>query len=211
MIDHRLYDQYLAALLNGERQTCLKIVNGLLDSGVEIKEIYRNLFERALYEVGALWEQNKISVAREHLATAITESLLNMVYPYLFKKHPVAKKAVISCAANEYHQIGGKMVADIFEMNGWDSYFLGASTPTQEMLAFIEDIQPDIIGLSLSIYFNYPALKRGIEAVNTSFPQLDIIVGGQAFRWGEMPSLNEFKNLRYISSLDQLEKEFGDV
>jgi hypothetical protein len=26
--------------------------------------------------------------------------------------------------ANEYHQIGGKMVADIFELNGWRGYFV---------------------------------------------------------------------------------------
>lgn len=34
----------------------------------------------ALYELGRLWEQNKISVATEHLATAITEEILNGFY-----------------------------------------------------------------------------------------------------------------------------------
>jgi len=211
MLDQDFYDNYFRALLKGDRLTCGNIVQTLLDQGIEIKVLYRQLFEKALYEVGHLWENNKISVAREHLVTAITESLLNMVYPHLFKKNKVSKKAVISCAANEYHQIGGKMVADILELNGWDTYFLGANTPTDQMLAFIGDIKPDMLGLSLSIYFNFPALKQEIEAVNASFPQLDIIVGGQAFRWGKMPSLDDFKNLHYIASLDLLEKEFGNA
>lgn len=210
MIDQKIYDQYFKALLNGDRQTCVRIVQSLIDKGIDIKVLYRNLFESSLYEVGNLWERNKISVAKEHLATAITESLLNMIYPVLFKKPSVSKKAIISCTANEYHQIGGKMVADLLEMNGWDSYFLGANTPTEQMLAFIDEIKPDILGLSLSIYFNLPALKREIEAVNASFPNLKIIIGGQAFRWGKMPSLDKMKNIVYINSLDELEKKLQD-
>jgi methanogenic corrinoid protein MtbC1 len=207
MIPDALYEQYFNALLKGDRSTCTKIVQDLLDQGLEIKALYRLLFERALYAVGNLWERNKISVAKEHLATAITENLLNLVYPYLFKKHGINKRAVVSCAANEYHQIGGKMVADLFEIHGWDSYFLGANTPTDQMVSFIHEIKPDILGLSLSIYFNLPALKREIEAINTHFPNLEIIIGGQAFAWGDVPSLNRFKNLSYLSSLDELEKQ----
>ncbi len=96
---------------------------------MELKSLYMDLFQRSLYAVGELWELNKISVAREHLATAITESLLNLVYPRLFENTPTGKKVVVSCAANELHQIGGKIVADFFELNGWESHFLGANTP----------------------------------------------------------------------------------
>jgi methanogenic corrinoid protein MtbC1 len=208
VIDPGVYSQYLTALLKGDRQACARIVQSLIDSDIEIKVLYRELFEKTLYEVGHLWETNKISVAREHLATAITERLMSMAYPYLFRKKPISKKVIISCAVNEYHQIGGKMVADIFEMNGWDSYFLGTRTPTGQMLSFIEAIQPDLLGLSLSIYFNFPALKREIEAVNHAFPDLQMIIGGQAFQWG-VPPLKGLKNLRYIRSLEELERDMG--
>ncbi|WP_289020972.1 cobalamin-dependent protein [Desulfobacter postgatei] len=208
MIDPGVYSQYLTALLKGDRQACARIVQSLIDSDIEIRALYRELFEKTLYEVGHLWETNKISVAREHLATAITESLMSMAYPYLFKRKPISKKVIISCAVNEYHQIGGKMVADIFEMNGWDSYFLGARTPTEQMIAFIEEVNPDLLGLSLSIHFNFPALKREIETVNHAFPDLEIIIGGQAFQWGDLP-LKGLKNLRYIRSLEELEKDMG--
>ncbi len=61
-----------------------------------------------MYEVGRLWEFNRISLAKEHLVTAITEGLLNLAYPRLFEKTSVdsqnEKKVVISCAANEFNQ-----------------------------------------------------------------------------------------------------------
>lgn len=207
MIPKEIYDTYFNALLKGDRATCTRIVKDLLEHGIEVRALYRELFEQTLYQVGTLWETNKISVAREHLVTAITENLLNLVYPHLFTSRPATKKVVISCAANEHHQIGGKMVADIFEMYGWDSYFLGANTPVDQMMDFIQEIRPDVVGLSLSIYVNLPSLKQGIEALNADFPNLDILVGGQAFKWGEISSLNRYNNLRYMDSLDDLEKE----
>ena len=210
MIQPDVYDQYFKALLDGDRSACTRMVQQLLDSGIDIKTLYRQLFEKSLYQVGELWESNQISVAREHLVTAITENLLNLIYPYLFKKRHLSKKAVISCAANEYHQIGGKMVADIFEMSGWDSYFLGANTPVDQMVAFIHETRPDLVGLSLSIYFNLPSLEKGLDAITTEFPTLDIIVGGQAFRWGEITLLNRFKQVSYLSSLDELEQQLKE-
>ncbi len=205
MIDQAQYQNYLEHLLAGRRHECAQIVQQLLDERIVIKRLYTDLFQRSLYQVGQLWENNQISVAKEHLATAITESLLTLVYPMLFADRQAHKKAVISCVANEFHQIGGKMVADIFEMNGWDGYFLGANTPIAELISFIDETKPDLLGLSLSIYFNLPALKRAIEAIRAEYPDLLILTGGQAFRWGGIDSLKAYPNVEYLPSLDSLE------
>lgn len=207
MIGKTQYDHYFSSLIAGDRGTCSKIVQDLLDEEIDIKFLYRNLFQTSLYQVGALWEINKLSVAREHLATSITETLLNLVYPFLFKNRHTSRKAIISCAANEYHQIGGKMVADILEVNGWDSYFLGANTPVAELLTLIHENKPDLVGLSLTINSNFPELLKALNAIRKDFYQLDIIVGGQGLGRGETSSLKIFKNVYHISSLDALEAD----
>jgi methanogenic corrinoid protein MtbC1 len=206
MITEQLYQHYLDLLLQGERIACGRIVQDLLDREIEIKTLYMDLFQRSLYTVGDLWEANKISVAREHLATAITEGLLNLIYPKLFENNGrrKGKKVVVSCAVEELHQIGGKMVADIFELHGWDGHFLGANTPLDQMLAHIQETQPDLVGLSLSVYFNLPALKNGLEAVRSEFNHLDIFVGGQAFRWGGTDLMKHYSATHYVPSLDAL-------
>ena len=207
MITKQLYESYLDLLLAGNRAKCSRLVQDLLDRKIDIKDLYLDLFQQSLYQVGELWEYNKLSVAKEHLATAITESLLSLVYPRLFKAKPTSKKAIISCAANEYHQVGGKMVADIFELNGWDGYFLGANTPIDQMIALIDEMKPDLVGLSLSIYFNLPSLKAGIEAIRSNFTQLDIIVGGRAFHSGGTQALKPYAATHYLESLNELEIE----
>lgn len=205
MVQANLYQSYLTSLLSGNKIECLNIVTTLLEREIEIRELYTDLFQKSMYRVGELWETNEISVSREHLATTITENMLSVVYPRLFTGIQSPKKAIISCTANEYHQLGGKMVADIFEMHGWDSHFLGANTPVKELLKFIDEVKPDLLGLSLAVYFNIPALKKTLEAVNAHFKNLDILVGGHAFIWGGTGVLKKYPGANYLESLAQLE------
>lgn len=207
-ITPQLYRHYLDALLQGRRSECSAVVQKLLDQEIDIKVLYTELFQESLYEVGRMWEKNQVSVAKEHLATAITEGLLNLVYPRLFSdESPLTdKKVIISCAANEFHQIGGKMAADMFELNGWESHFLGANTPVDHMLEHIQEVKPDLAGLSVSVYYNMPMLKKGLEAIRGNFTHLDIFVGGQAFNWGGLNAIKHDPKTRFIPTLDVLEQ-----
>ena len=203
-IDDELYRQYLGGLLRSDEAHCHGIVTRLLDEGTEIATIYTDLLGRALHEIGELWESNRISVADEHIATAITEAVMTQVYPTLFARQSSGKSAVISCVANEYHQVGGKMVADILELRGWNTTFLGANTPFDDLLGAIEENRPDAVGLSLAVAFNFKALERAIEAVAGAFPGLPIWVGGQAFQWGHAGTLSRPANVKVFQSLTDL-------
>ena len=201
-----LYERYLKSLLSGERQVCLGIVRDLLDHEVPLKEIYQGLFERAMYQVGELWETNVISVSTEHIATAITESAMNLLHPLIFATEHCGRKAIVSCVANEYHQIGGKMVADIFEFHGWDGYFLGANTPVNALVEMVAAKRPDVVCLSLTLYSNLPDLFRHVRTLHERFPHTKVIVGGQALRWGGHDVLTSLPNVRLVYSLDELEE-----
>jgi len=205
LITEELYQRYLRALLEGNRQSCHTLVSELLDKDIDVKDLYVHLFQRALYRVGELWENNKISVAVEHIATAITEGLLSLVYPRIFDAEHCGKKAVIACVPNEFHQIGAKMVADTFELNGWDGYFVGANTPTKELLDLLQDNDPDVIALSLSIYFHLPQFEKMLTEIRNEFPETPVWVGGQAFRWGGVEVIEKFYNTAFIDSLHNLE------
>jgi methanogenic corrinoid protein MtbC1 len=200
-----MYRRYLSHLLNGDRSPCREIVEGLLEAGTEVKQLYTGLFQRSMYEVGELWERHEISVAVEHLATSITESLLSLVYPSVFSAPHTNRSAVIACVANEYHQIGGKMVADLFELNGWHGYFLGANMPQEDLMRMIDNTKPELVGLSLAVYSNLPSLLKVMDAVTSACPQLRVLVGGQAFRWGGCEAVGAYPNTVYVSSLSELE------
>ena len=207
MIIEDLFREYQVKLLNGDRAGCMVIVKKLLAAKIEIKDLYVNLFQRSLYEIGSLWETNKISVAIEHLSTAITESLINLVYPHMFASEHCGKKAVITCTPGEFHQIGARMVADYFEINGWDGYFLGANTPDDDIINFIKEHKPDLLAISMSVFFSMNSLQLLIAKVRQHFPDLTILLGGQGFIWGGEKAFHAMENVHLILSLDELDKK----
>jgi methanogenic corrinoid protein MtbC1 len=201
-----VYRDYLSALLAGDRTQCSRIVKEQIDRALSIQDLYEGLFKRSLYEVGALWEENRISVAVEHMATAITEGLMNGLYDRIVSARRTPRKAIVASVTDELHQVGGKMVADVFEMKGWDSYYLGADIPSGELIRLARDLAPDVVGLSMSLYFHLGSLKRMASMLRDQFPDLPIIVGGQGLRHGGGKALENQPNLAYIDSLAALER-----
>jgi methanogenic corrinoid protein MtbC1 len=206
VITATVYQRYLAALLAGERAECTRIVQDLVAAGVGLKELYVQLFQRALYQVGELWEHQRISVAVEHLATAVTERMLTLVQTQAFSGPPRDRTIIVACVADEYHQLGGRMIADFCELRGWRGHFLGANTPLPDLLTLIGERRPNLLGLSLSIYFNLPALLRALDAVTGRYPDLPVLVGGQAFSWGGLAAVQGYPNVSHIASLAELEE-----
>lgn len=201
--------RYTAFLLAGDKNGCQAVVQELLDAGCAVKALYQEVLQQAMYHMGELWEQNKISVAREHLATAITESMLPLIYPSVVassETHRNGKKVIVACSANELHQLGARMVADTLEMNGWDSRFLGSNTSPETLVQTVRELKPALLCLSVSVQMNLPHLLDTLNRIRPFIPSLPIIVGGQAFHYSNPEQLERFKGVTYAASLDQLER-----
>jgi len=97
------------------------------------------------------------------------------------------------------------MVADIFELNGWHGYFLGANTPADDLLRMIDEFEPDTVCLSLSIYENIQPLMATIDKIRSRFPEFHVLVGGQAFQWGGTDAIARLPKTTYVQSIADLE------
>lgn len=202
------YQSYLSALLRGDRRQCRACFEHWLAATPDLRTVYEDLVQRALYAVGEQWEQGKVSVATEHLATAISEGLLNLSYPRLFASPRKGLTAVVASTASEQHQLGAKMVADLLELHGWRAHFLGANTPQPDLLDLLRQVNADAVVLSLTVYFNLPALLQTASAIRAEFPDLPILVGGKAFRWGGRERVEQIAGVRCLASLADLEAWF---
>ena len=174
-----------------------------------IISFYENFLTKSLYEVGDLWENNKISVATEHLATALVERVLNELYANILTKEKIGKKVIVGCIENEFHQVGIKMIGDIFEMNGWSTHFTGANTPNVDLINFVKEIQPDILAVSLSLIDRLPILEKLLTLLSKEFPDLLVLVGGHAFSLGGQEVLEKHQNVVFqpdLKSVDQFIK-----
>lgn len=196
---------FLRALLKGNRVECSRILHAQLENEMPVPDLYEMVIRKSLYEVGDLWEMNRISVATEHLASAIVEALLNELYMTTVQNKKSEDKVIVACVENEFHQIGIKMVSDIFEMNGWNSFFLGANTPTKELISFVELVKPSMLAISMSISSNIPVLEKMIRKIDAEAPNLPILVGGQAFRRGGLEVIARYPNVTYLPDLQSVD------
>jgi methanogenic corrinoid protein MtbC1 len=202
-----IYQRYLAALLVGDSSQCALILHDLVAAGVGLKDLYVRLFQRSLYEVGELWEGNRISIAVEHLATAITERMLALVQAQVFSGTARKRSIVIACVTGEYHQIGARIVADYCELLGWRGHFLGANTPLPALLQLIEERRPDMVALSVTLRANLPAVFSAVHAIAGARPALPILVGGQGFHCDDLDGAQLNANVSGIGTLAELEQQ----
>lgn len=174
---------YTQAAIAGHRQAALNLVLETLRQGHSVIDLYADVLQGAMYRIGSLWEENKISVAQEHMATAITQFVIAQLYPLIELPQNSRERIVITGAQGEFHQVGSNMVADVLEMSGFEVRFLGTDAPMNAVLDAIAEHEAGILGISATMLFNVPNVMRLVESVRkkTTAP-IRIIVGGAAFR-----------------------------
>ena len=179
----QLAKRYLDALLRGEHHEANKIIVEAAGSGVTIREMYEQVFERSQKEVGRLWQTNQLTVAQEHYCTASTQLIMSQFYPQLFATPRNGRRLVATCVSGELHEIGARMVTDFFELDGWDTYYLGASSPTHTIVQAIVERKADVLAVSATMTFHLRQVREIIAAVreSRSAHSVKILVGGYPF------------------------------
>ena len=174
---------YLGALLRGERQRASRLILAAVNKGVRVKDIYLQVFQRAQHEIGRLWQMNQLTVAQEHYCTAATQLIMAQLYPSIFATPKIERRLVATCVNGELHEIGVRMVADLFEMDGWDTFYLGANMPAGSIIQMIAQQQAHVLGISATITTNVGAVASLIGAVRASEVgrHTKILVGGSPF------------------------------
>ena len=173
---------FVQALLAGQRQAALNIALEALRNGAAVQDLYADVFQDALYEVGRLWETNAITVAQEHMATAVTQYVMAHVFGSIHSPSPSRGVAVMTGVPGELHHVGALMVSDMLETHGWRVQFLGSNLPIAAILAAITDARPQLLGISITMPFNLHHAVRLIEEAKRVVPGLRAVVGGAACR-----------------------------
>ncbi|MCS7203130.1 MAG: cobalamin B12-binding domain-containing protein, partial [Thermodesulfovibrio sp.] len=135
----------------------------------------------------------------EHLATAIVGRVMANLYAHFPRIKKKAKsKVIVTSSPNEFHELGGRIVADCLEIDGWDVYYLGANVPEQELIKLLIKVKPKILAISVTMPFNLEraeSLIKSVRKVEKVRPK--IIVGGIAFNI--IPEI--YKKIELISGL----------
>jgi methanogenic corrinoid protein MtbC1 len=170
---------YLEALLARDVGAARAAVDAALALGMPAPEIYLEVLQPALYEIGRAWAVGDFSVADEHSATAVTQSVLGMLGPRMRTAPKDGRLAVVTGSPEERHALGVQMVADFLEGDGWEVLNLGASTPAGDLAQLADAERPDVVALSTATPGGLPGAAEAIQALLALDPRPLVVLGGQ--------------------------------
>jgi MerR family transcriptional regulator, light-induced transcriptional regulator len=177
-------DAYVDHLLAGDEEACLAAGQALAVDLEGLRRLYLDVIQPSQYRVGELWESGRVSVAREHVATAINTYVATVCYAPLARADGGGPRVIIACTPEEVHELGPRLVADLLECDGWDVDFFGPSMPLRDLVDAVRERPPRLLGLSAALVLHLGNVKRTIAALRdeleTATPP--IMVGGGAFR-----------------------------
>jgi len=178
-----LLQDYLKAMLAGDRRGASSLILDTVAQGASVKDVYLQVFQPCQREIGRLWQLNQISVAQEHYCTAATQLIMSQLYPQLFAVERIGKTLVATSIAGDLHEIGVRMVVDIFELNGWDTYYLGSNTPAPAVIEAICQEKADLLAVSVTLTLYLGAVQELIQQVRADprCAHVKILVGGYPF------------------------------
>jgi methanogenic corrinoid protein MtbC1/DNA-binding XRE family transcriptional regulator len=176
----RFSARYLRTLLAGDGDAATQTVTDALAHGLRPEVIYEAVLFPALVRIGHMWAARRLSVADEHLGSAITSGQMERLRPLFRPARRLGLLAVIAAVAGEHHWIGARAVADFLYADGWDVMGLGANVPDKDLLAFVERKRPSLVGLSVTMEDGLRHLAVVIRRVRRARLPLKVLVGGAA-------------------------------
>jgi methanogenic corrinoid protein MtbC1 len=198
----RLALQYLQLILEGNGADAISIITGAAGNGMSAADVYKNVLMPAQREIGRLWHLGDVTVAEEHLVTATTQRSMAILAQSAQAVPGNGKTVIAAAVAGNVHDVGLRAVADLYQIAGWRSIFLGSDVPMRDVPSVLTFFEADLLLLGAMLSTHIQKVAETIRIVRDRCDRdVKIIVGGAAF--DEAPELwRKMNSDGYADSID---------
>ena len=164
-------------LTNGNLESLLNLYD-TYTSSFELAEFYENILKHVMYQIGDMWEKKQLAVAAEHIASNVAHSFVKILSERFVK--PATKQKILICTPpGESHNLGCNILESYIGSRGFKVFNISPGVPTEEIIRFIKENQPDIVLISITLEDNIQSAKRLVGKIREKFKK-PIFVGGHA-------------------------------
>ncbi len=175
--------RYLQPLLGGRRSECFNLICAALDNGWAAERLIQEVVWPAMAQVDRLYRDDRINAAVENMACRINRTVADQLQAHLPKRPPNGRCVLVACVAEFGEELGAQMVADLFQADGWQVYFIGGSVPHDELLSMVGELRPHVLLLFGAGPQAVPAVRGLIDLIRDIgvCPAMNIMLSGGAF------------------------------
>jgi MerR family transcriptional regulator, light-induced transcriptional regulator len=134
----------------------------------------------AVEAVGDGWAGGSLSVAQEHMSSAVFRRVLEWLAG-VYRVEGEQPRLVVATPPAQMHEIGALMVAACAAAEGWGITYLGPDLPVADLLAAARDTDARAVALSIVYSSNDETLLAAVRAARRGLPEgTPLLVGGAA-------------------------------
>ncbi|HCU58155.1 MAG TPA: hypothetical protein DF984_08055 [Anaerolineaceae bacterium] len=174
------YSEQLFTAITSHNEIKARQIIDTIQSVFNLETIFFEIFNPCLYEIGEAWYRGEIRIATEHYASGFIRGfLMNLLQAFPVNNR--APKLLVGCAPEEFHEIGPLMLSVLLRREGYQVEFLGSDLPVDDLVAYAEDISPDMVILSAGFEHTARPLFQFQEKLNKLSPKSLFGFGGRYF------------------------------
>jgi methanogenic corrinoid protein MtbC1 len=147
---------------------------------VDVPTLYHDVLVPLMKSVGERWQNGTMRIWEEHLASAAVRTVVEALYPRVQQLKAASKRAdravLLACPVGEEHDLGLRMLSDVFEVNGWDTYYLGPDTPTIQLADAARALSVELVVLASVTLFEQVKARYILDDLARSLPGVRIVI-----------------------------------
>jgi len=159
----------------------LSLAREMAASGADPLDILADA-RKAMEIVGKRFEDGEYYLPELIMAGDMLSQITDLVKPELAKLPQVEAKGkvIIGSVAGDIHDIGKNIVTFMLDVNGFEVHDLGTDVAPARFVNGIQELQPDVVGLSGFLTLAFDAMKNTVAAIEAAGlrDQVKIMIGG---------------------------------
>ncbi|MCW7076467.1 MAG: cobalamin-dependent protein [Candidatus Syntrophoarchaeum sp.] len=143
------------ALVVGDKETCVNLINENIDAGIATPlDILRLGLGAGMTEAGDKYESGEYFVPEMLMCVDVMDAAMEIVMPRIkeeMKKKGTGEspgKVVIGVVEGDIHDIGKTITASLLEAAGFEVFDLGRDVPAEDFIKKAKEVGADVIAAS---------------------------------------------------------------
>jgi methanogenic corrinoid protein MtbC1 len=179
-IINKFQAQFFSSLTEGVLKDSIQLYESFVGQST-IEKFYEKIMNPVMAKIGDMWSVGKLSIATEHVASNVAQSLVKIISDN-HKKNKLDKgKVIITTPVGEDHCISCNVLESLLLSKGFTTFNISPSTPAESLIQFVKTVRPTAILISITLDDNIKSGQRLAKKIHDAYKKLPIFVGGQAF------------------------------
>lgn len=182
-----IVERLFEVLVSGDRAAARAVVDETVERRMPPQTLLAEVLWPTYELIEKLFRADQMTTLSHHLATRLLRVLCDQAAARLERPHSARRSVFAVCGPTDADELSAQIAVDLLEHAGFAISFAGGGIASDEILAHVQETQPDALLLFASAPSDLPGIRGLIDTLNEigAVRDLQVVVGGGVFNRAE--------------------------